>query len=142
MTVQKILNEKGGEVFSVSPDISVRELCAELTHRRIGAVVVIERGELRGIVSERDVVHAAHRHGEQAMGMTAGDIMTRAVETCRPEERISEVMQRMTSGRFRHFPVVNDRHLVGLISIGDVVKQRIAEAEKEAAEIREYIVTI
>lgn len=142
MTVQRLLNEKGDAIFSIPSDTHVRTICTELTHRGIGALVVVDRDTLVGIVSERDVVHALHRHGESAMSMTAAEIMTRAVETCRPEERVAEVMQRMTQGRFRHLPVVVNERLVGVISIGDVVKQRIAEAEQEAAEIREYIATI
>lgn len=142
MTVQKILREKGGEIFGCAPETSVAALCAELSRRRIGAVVILDGDRLAGIVSERDVVHALARYGSAALERRAADIMTRTVETCRPEDPISEVMQRMTKGRFRHFPVLIDGRLIGLISIGDVVKHRIAEAEREAAAMREYIITV
>ncbi len=141
MTVRKILDEKGGSIFSMPSTASVGEVCAELASRRVGAVVIVDGDELKGILSERDVVTSLARHGAAALERRAADIMTRHVETCVPEDRIAEVMQRMTRGRFRHFPVVAEGRMVGLISIGDVVKQRIAEAEREAAAIREYITT-
>ena len=141
MTVARIINEKGRDVVTTSPNASLAEVAAMLSEKRIGAVLVMEDGAIRGILSERDIVRALARHGSEALRKLAVDCMTTRVVTCQPEDTINDVMQKMTSGRFRHIPVVEDGKLAGIISIGDVVKRRIEEVEKEAAEIREYIAT-
>jgi CBS domain-containing protein len=141
MTVARIINEKGRDVVTVAPEKSLAEVAAVLSQKGIGAVVVVEGGAIRGIISERDIVRALARHGAEALRKLAVECMTARVITCRPEETIHDVMQKMTSGRFRHLPVVEDGKLTGIVSIGDVVKRRIEEVEREAEQIREYIAT-
>ena len=141
MTVARILNEKGRDVVTTSPQTSLAEVAAILAEKRIGAVLVVENGAIRGILSERDVVRALARHGSEAMRKLAGECMTERVVTCQPEDTIHEVMQKMTSGRFRHVPVLEGGQLAGIVSIGDVVKRRLEEVEMEAEQIREYIAT-
>jgi CBS domain-containing protein len=141
MTVARIINDKGRNVVTTSGDVSLADVVAMLADKRIGAVVVVEGPELRGIISERDVVRALARYGADALGKTAVEFMTAKVVTCRPEDTVHAVMQKMTSGRFRHLPVIEGGRLVGIVSIGDVVKRRIEDVEKEADQIREYIAT-
>ena len=141
MTVAHITIQKGGDVVTTAPDRSLAEIAAILSEKRIGAVVVTEGEAIRGILSERDIVRALARHGSEALRKLASECMTAKVVTCRPEDTITEVMQKMTSGRFRHLPVVEEGKLVGIVSIGDVVKRRIEDVEKEAEQIREYIAT-
>jgi CBS domain-containing protein len=141
MTVARIINEKGREVVTTRLDVSLAEVAALLSQRRIGAVIVADGGAIRGILSERDIVGALAKHGPEALNKLASDVMTEKVMTCRPDETIHDVMQKMTSGRFRHLPVVDAGQLVGIVSIGDVVKWRIEEVEREADEIRGYIAT-
>ena len=141
MTVGRIINEKGRDVVTVSPGTSLEEIASTLSQKRIGAVVVVEDDAIRGIVSERDIVLAIAADGAGALKKVAADCMTSRVVTCRIEDTIHDVMQKMTSGRFRHLPVVEDGHLSGIVSIGDVVKRRIEDVEREAEQIREYIST-
>ncbi|HEX9904967.1 MAG TPA: CBS domain-containing protein [Propylenella sp.] len=141
MTVGRIINEKGRDVVTVSPGTSLEEIASTLSQKRIGAVVVVEDDAIRGIVSERDIVLAIAADGAGALKKVAADRMTSRVVTCRMEDTIHDVMQKMTSGRFRHLPVVEDGHLSGIVSIGDVVKRRIEDVEREAEQIREYIST-
>ena len=141
MTVARIINEKGRDVVTVAPELSLAEVASILSQKGIGAVVVVEGGAIRGIISERDIVRALAKHGAEALRKLAVDCMTARVITCRPEETIHDVMQKMTSGRFRHLPVVQEGRLAGIVSIGDVVKRRIEEVEREAEQIREYIAT-
>jgi CBS domain-containing protein len=141
MTVARIINEKGRDVVTTPPGTSLAEVAATLSERGIGAVLVVENGAIRGIVSERDIVRALARHGSEALRKLASDCMTPRVVTCRPEDTINDVMQKMTTGRFRHIPVVEEDRLVGIVSIGDVVKRRIEDVEKESEQIREYIAT-
>ena len=142
MTVGRIISEKGAEVATVPPSASLADVAATLSERKIGAVVVVDAdGSIKGIVSERDLVRAVAKHGGHCLEMTASDWMTAEVVTCTPEDTVNEVMQKMTAGRFRHLPVVVDGKLGGIVSIGDVVKRRIAEIESEATSLREYIAT-
>jgi len=141
MTVSRIINEKGRNVVTVAPEASLAEIAAILSEKRIGAILVIEKEAIRGIVSERDIVRALAKHGSEALRKLAAECMTTKVVTCRPEDTIHDVMQKMTAGRFRHLPVVQDGKLAGIVSIGDVVKRRIEEVEREADQIREYIAT-
>jgi CBS domain-containing protein len=141
MTVARILNEKGRNVVKVPPDASLAQVAAILAENRIGAVLVAQGDDIRGIVSERDIVRALAKFDSEALRKRASECMTAKVITCRPEDTIHGVMQKMTSGRFRHLPVVEAGRLVGIVSIGDVVKSRIEEVEREAAQIREYIAT-
>lgn len=139
MGVAHIINEKGRDVVTIAPDASLAEVAAILAEKRIGAVVVVESSQIRGILSERDIVRALAKHGGEVLTKSAAQCMTAKVVTCRPEDTINQVMQKMTSGRFRHLPVVEHGKLAGIVSIGDVVKRRLEEVEREADQIREYI---
>jgi CBS domain-containing protein len=143
MTVQRILNDKGSVVTTCRPQDTIADVARILAEKKIGAVVVIGGGTegdaVSGILSERDIVRAIAAQGEKALGKQASDFMTENVVTCGLHDSNDDVMQIMTGGRFRHVPVVEDGKLAGIISIGDVVKRRMAEIEREAAEIREYI---
>jgi CBS domain-containing protein len=141
MFVSDILAEKGGLVYTVTPGTTVGEISRQLSTRRIGSVLVVDRlDQLAGIVSERDLVHAMASHGTPALELEASQVMTRNVVTCDPDDSIDQVMQVMTSGRFRHLPVVQRGELIGLVSIGDVVKARLTETENEKEALRAYIV--
>ncbi len=141
MTVARIINDKGRDVVTVSPETSLAALATTLAEKRIGAVVIVEKGAIHGIISERDVVRAIAKRGGDALVTRVSEWMTARVITCEPKDTINEVMQTMTSGRIRHVPVVEDGKLAGIISIGDVVKRRIEDVEREADQIREYIAT-
>ena len=141
MIVAHILASKGRDVATTTPDKTISAAVAELSARRIGALVVMERGRLVGIVSERDIVRAIGLRGAGILDDPVSSIMTRDVVTCSESDTVNGVMTRMTRRRFRHMPVVERGKLCGLVSIGDVVKMRIAEAEMEAAAMREYIAT-
>ena len=141
MFVSDILAQKGGLVFSVTPGTSVAQLSQQLSARRIGSMLVLDvEGSVAGIVSERDLVRALASHGAKAMELEARQVMTRDVVTCDPDDSIDQVMQTMTSGRFRHLPVVRRGELLGLVSIGDVVKARLEEAKHETEALKAYIV--
>jgi CBS domain-containing protein len=140
MNVASILREKGSEVATAPVETTLAEIAAVLDQRRIGAVVITgSGGAMEGIVSERDIVSAIARSGPQVLGRPAGDVMTRDVHTCVPSDSIDDLMNVMTEQRIRHLPVVVDGKLQGIVSIGDVVKQRIAEVEFEASEMKRYI---
>lgn len=139
-TVSAVLKQKGYEVITVAPQQSVASLATLLTAKRIGAAPVMDaRGRLVGIVSERDIVHGIAEHGAAAMGMAVERLMTREVKTCAPEDAVVELMEVMTMQRIRHLPVIRDGALAGIVSIGDVVKQRLHEAQFELETLREYI---
>jgi CBS domain-containing protein len=141
MFVSDILSQKGGLVFTVSPGTTVAQVAQQLTTRRIGSVLVMTNADtIGGIVSERDLVRALARHGAAALDLEVRQVMTREVVTCHPDDPIERVMGLMTAGRFRHLPVEDHGELVGLISIGDVVKARIEEARHETEAQRAYIV--
>jgi len=139
MTVQRILNDKGSAVTTCRPTDTIADVAKVLADKKIGAVVVIEGDAVRGILSERDIVRAIAGQGEKALARPASDFMTQDVITCGLRDSNDDVMQIMTGGRFRHVPVIEEGKLAGIISIGDVVKRRIADIEREAAEIRDYI---
>jgi len=141
MIVAQILASKGRDVATTSPEKTIAAVATELAARRIGALVVVERGHLIGIVSERDIVKAIGFNGLDVLGDPVASIMIRDVVTCREWEKINTVMARMTRRRFRHLPVVEEGELVGIVSIGDVVKARIEQVEFEADELRSYIAT-
>jgi CBS domain-containing protein len=141
MFVSDILSQKGGLVFTVTPGTSVAQLSQQLSARRIGSVLVLDgEGSVAGIVSERDLVRAMASHGAKAMELEARQVMTRDVVTCDPDDSIDQVMQTMTRGRFRHLPVVRHGELLGLVSIGDVVKARLEETKHETEALKAYIV--
>ncbi len=142
MTVKAILDAKGREVVTVSADKTLGEAVSLLAARGIGAVVVTtDNGRIRGILSERDVVRVIGNEGPGVLEKPVSAIMTARVRVCQESHTVNEVMQIMTEGRFRHLPVEEQGRLVGIVSIGDVVKRRIEEAEREAEEIRSYIAT-
>jgi CBS domain-containing protein len=142
MTVSIILAAKGREVVSVEPNATLSSVVALLAARRIGAVVIlgVDR-RIVGIVSERDIVRAVAEHGAAALGDPVSRFMTRRVSTCSESETIASIMERMTEGKFRHLPVVDQGQVVGIISIGDVVKHRLREMERDSAAMRDYILT-
>lgn len=142
MTVRSILNGKGHDVLTVRPESSLREAARLLAENRIGAVVVTDAlGRVAGILSERDVVRLIGTKGPEHLDDQVASVMTEKVVTCDGTETVHEIMEKMTGGRFRHMPVVEHGRLVGIISIGDVVKYRVAEMERESETMREYILS-
>lgn len=142
MDVSSILNLKGSEVTWVRPDAPVLEVIRTLANHKIGAAVVSYDGnDVVGIISERDVIRCIAKRGSACLEEPISQIMTRDVISCRRSDTVDQVMSTMTSGRFRHMPVKEGDRLVGLVSIGDVVKSYIAEVEMEANSLRTYIVS-
>ena len=142
MQVRYILREKGREVVAIAGDATLGEAARLLTRRRIGAVIVRdEAGSIAGILSERDIVRAIADDSVAALGQSVSAHMTRSISTCSESDTVEELMEQMTQGRFRHVPVIEDNRLCGIISIGDVVKSRIAETLREAETLRDYIAT-
>jgi CBS domain-containing protein len=142
MTVSMILAAKGGDVITIEPTATLAAAAALLTEKRIGALVIRGTGgRVSGILSERDIVHALAARGRQALDEPLSQAMTREVVTCAPDDEIDLLMERMTMGKFRHVPVVDGGKLVGIVSIGDIVKQRVDEMERESEAMRDYIQT-
>ena len=142
MNVASILTEKGSNVVTAKPSESLLEISKVLRQHGIGSVVLSNGdGDIAGIVSERDLVRAIAEFGPDILKSPTSEYMTRKVITCRKSDTIESIMAAMTDGRFRHMPVVEDDKLIGVISIGDVVRHRIAEAEMEASAMRSYIAT-
>lgn len=140
MTIARILKSKGGAVVTVPQTMPVIGVANVLRERGIGAVLVTDvSGDLIGIVSERDIVRGLATLGNDLLEKAAGIIMTSPVITCTPEDTVQSAMELMTSRRFRHLPVVENGRLAGVVSIGDLVKQRIEAAEQEAGHLRDYI---
>jgi len=140
MTVALILAEKGTNVFSLSADTSVSDVLSVLAEKGIGAVLIANDDDtVAGILSERDIVRALARNGADILKDAASEHMTKNVVSCSENDAIASLMEKMSQGRFRHLPVLKDGKLAGLVSIGDVVKMRIEQAEKEAEDIRSYI---
>ena len=140
MQVRQVIAQKELDVVTTRPEASIAEAAALLEEKNIGAVVVtLPDGAISGILSERDIVRGLPVHGGNLLDKKVGDLMTKDVTTCTPEDRIDDVMKLMTSGRFRHLPVVADGRLAGIISIGDVVKNRLRELESETSDLRQYI---
>ncbi len=142
MNVSGILKEKGSDVLTVAADVTVGEAAKCLTDRKIGAVVVAGAGGgVGGILSERDIVRGVAAHGAGVLSEPVSTLMTAEVITCGAEDTVDQLMDLMTGRRIRHLPVVEGGALCGIISIGDVVKARIAETEAEATALKEYIAT-
>jgi CBS domain-containing protein len=140
MTVAAILKHKGHDIASVSPKAKVPEVVAKLAEWRIGAVLVRDAAnQLLGIVSERDIVRALARDGAAVLEMTAAQLMTSSLHTVSPSASVAEAMERMTQSRIRHLPVLEDGELVGMISIGDVVKVRMEQATQEVDSLKAYV---
>ena len=142
MTISIILAAKGREVVNVEPNATLSSVVALLAERRIGAVLIlgVDR-RIVGILSERDIVRALAERGAAALDDAVSRVMTRRVSTCTEGETISSIMERMTEGKVRHLPVVDQGRVVGIISIGDVVKHRLQEMEREQSALRGYIQT-
>ena|SRR5438552_2797035 len=141
MTVRAILDTKGHQVQSVEPGAKLADAIKILSERRIGAALVLSQGRIEGILSERDIVRVLGERGASVLEEPVSSVMTRKVVSCREKDTVSEIMETMTNGKFRHLPVVEDSKVVGLISIGDVVKWRVGEYEREQEALREYIKT-
>jgi CBS domain-containing protein len=142
MDVDRILSLKGRNVVSIEANKSLSEAAKLLSERRIGAVIVVDdRQPVSGILSERDIVRAIASQGTQALDEPVSRFMTGQVVTCTGRTSINDLMELMTQQKFRHVPVVEGGQLVGIISIGDVVKQRVEEIEAESQAIKEYIAT-
>ncbi len=142
MTVKTILSMKGRDVTTIEPNATLETAIALLAQRRIGAVVVLGPGRrVIGILSERDLVRALASEGAAALNAPVAQVMTRKVSTCSEADTVSAIMEQMTAGKFRHVPVVDQDRLIGIISIGDVVKHRLGEMEREQEALRDYIQT-
>lgn len=142
MTVKSILAEKGTEVLTIGKETTVSEAVALLAKHRIGALVVTDAGGIiRGIISERDVIRHIAEDGVEALNHQVASVMTANVKVCTESHTVNDVMEIMTRGRFRHMPVERSGKLIGVISIGDVVKRKIEETEREAEQIKQYIAT-
>jgi CBS domain-containing protein len=140
--IKSILSTKGDAVVTMEPTATLETAINTLTEHRIGAVVVLGADRrVTGILSERDVIRALAEHGADALKQPLGQVMTRKVATCTATETVGNLMETMTNGRFRHVPVVEQDRLIGIISIGDVVKHRLQEIEQESAALRDYIQT-
>jgi CBS domain-containing protein len=141
MTVKAILDLKGRNVVTIEASATLLRAIHLLAERKIGAVLIVEDKRISGILSERDIVRAFALSGASALDASVDSVMTRKVIKVRVHETIAEIMERMTDGKFRHVPVVDDSGLAGIISIGDVVKHRIGEIEHESEALRDYIQT-
>ena len=140
MIVKNILAGRRGNVVTIEPTADLTAAIKLLAERRIGAVVILGADHrIVGILSERDIVRALAEHGPTALNERVSQIMTRDVKTCSEDDTIEGLMGRMTAGRFRHMPVVEQDRLIGIVSIGDVVKNRVEEINQEAKALRDYI---
>jgi CBS domain-containing protein len=142
MNVSSILAAKGGDVITIEPTATLAAAVDLLTKHRIGAAVILGAGgRVAGILSERDIVHALAARGSAALDEPLSQSMTREVMTCEPDAPITSIMECITNGKFRHMPVVEGGRLAGIVSIGDIVKQRLGEMEQESEAMRDYIQT-
>ena len=142
MRISDILRSKSGigaSVVSIGPDASVAELVAQLSEHGIGALIVTDGADVVGIVSERDVVRRLHADGTSVLEAKVSELMTSPVVTCAPGDQVDAIAETMTERRFRHLPVVDGGQLVGIVSIGDVVKNRIRELEKDRSQLEQYV---
>ena len=141
MLVAQILNSKGNDVFTCAPADSVARAAQALVEKRVGAMVVMNGDRVAGILSERDLVRAMARDGPACLDRPVETYMTADVIFARPQESVDELMERMTDRRIRHLPVCENDRLIGIISIGDVVKTKIAETVHEAETLKAYIIS-
>jgi CBS domain-containing protein len=142
MTVNDILRYKGSQVITIEPTATVAAAVRTLAQHRIGALLVTGANHhIVGIISERDIVRVLHETGPAVLDTAVAEVMTRKVVTCDRHDTIADIMERMTTGKFRHVPVVEHGRLTGLVSIGDVVKVRLSQLEHEHDALREYIRT-
>jgi len=142
MNIAQILKSKGRAVATARPDATLSEIIAKLAQKKIGAIVIVgDNGEVAGIVSERDVIRRLAELGNGALKEPVSQSMTSAVVSCQETSTLDEMMEMMTQGRFRHVPVIEDGALVGIVSIGDIVKNHIAEVEMEVSAMKDYFAT-
>jgi CBS domain-containing protein len=142
MNVAAILKAKGRAVATARPDATVLDIVQRLNAKKIGAIVVVgDNGQVPGIISERDVIRIIAEAGISGLQSPVSEVMTRAVVSCNEASALDELMEMMTKGRFRHLPVIDDGALVGIISIGDVVKHHVAEVEMEVSAMKNYLAT-
>jgi len=141
MTVRSILDTKGHQIVSLEPEAKLSAAVKTLAERKIGAVLVLQAGRIEGILSERDVVRVLGERGAAVLEEPVSAVMTRKVVSCKQSDTVSAIMEVMTHGKFRHLPVLDGERVVGLISIGDIVKWRVQEYEREQEALREYIKT-
>ena len=142
MNIGQILKTKARGVSTARAEDNIQEIATRLAQRKIGAVVIVgENGKVVGIISERDIIRLIAEHGNKALAMPASSGMTREVISCSKTSTLEEIMDAMTQGRFRHLPVIEDGSLVGIVSIGDVVKHHTAEVELEVTAMRGYLAT-
>lgn len=141
MTVKAILTAKGHQVLGVEPGAKLSAAIKLLSERRIGAVLVMQGQHLEGILSERDIVRVLGERGAAVLDEPVSAVMTRKVVTCKETDTVAYIMETMTAGKFRHLPVMDGDRLIGLISIGDVVKSRVQEYEREQQALHDYIKT-
>jgi len=140
MTIAAILKHKGHDVARVSPTATIAEVVQQLATRRIGAVIVMDAAhQLLGIVSERDIVNSLAEHGKHTLEMTAAQLMTRDLHTASNATTVAQATEMMTNGRFRHLPVMDGDRLLGIVSIGDVVKARLSQQEQEVDSMKAYV---
>jgi CBS domain-containing protein len=139
MRIADVLRTKGAAVATITPETSVSGLLNELAMNNIGAMVVVSTDGVVGIVSERDVVRKLHEHGIELLRLPVSAIMTTMVATCSPTDTVDHLTALMTTKRVRHIPVVENERLVGIVSIGDIVKQRMEELESEQRALQDYI---
>ncbi|WP_123025290.1 CBS domain-containing protein [Mycolicibacterium stellerae] len=139
MRIADVLRTKGAAVATITPETSVSGLLTELAVNNIGAMVVVSADGVAGIVSERDVVRKLHEHGVELLRLPVSAIMTTMVATCSPTDTVDHLTAVMTTKRVRHVPVVENDRLVGIVSIGDIVKQRMEELETEQRALQDYI---
>lgn len=139
MRIADVLRTKGGTVATITPETSVSGLLNELSLHNIGAMVVVSSDGVVGIVSERDVVRKLHERGNDLLGLPVSEIMTTMVATCTPTDTVDHLSALMTTKRVRHIPVVEGNRLIGIVSIGDIVKQRMEELESEQRALQDYI---
>jgi CBS domain-containing protein len=139
MRIADVLRGKGGAVVTIKPDATVAELLAGLADHNIGAMVVTGSDGVKGIVSERDVVRQLHAHGASLLSQPIEKIMTSMVSTCSKDDTVDSLTLLMTENRVRHVPVLEDGTLIGIVSIGDVVKTRMQELESEHEQLQSYI---
>jgi CBS domain-containing protein len=141
MTVRAILDTKGHHILNVEPEAALAAAVKILGERKIGAVLVMSHGRIEGILSERDIVRVLAERGAAVLDEPVSNVMTRKVVSCRQNDTVAAIMEIMTLGKFRHLPVVEGERVVGLISIGDIVKWRVQEYENEQEALRQYIKT-
>ncbi len=140
MTIAAILRHKGNEVARVAPTATIAEVAARLGQKRIGAILVLDTADqLLGIVSERDIVRAIPAHGARVLEMTAAQLMTQVLHTTTPQTSVADAMAQMTERRVRHLPVLHDGRLLGIVSMGDIVKARIDQQAQEVDSLKAYV---